>query len=219
MEERLRETTPAWDGSDPLPGDPLAVAARWLEDAFAAGLQSEPHAVALATQEPGGGPAVRMVLCQAIDAVAGTLAFYTHRESAKGRDLAARPRAALCFFFGPQRRQVRVAGPVTLASDAASDAYFAPRPREAQLGAWASRQSEPVASRAELRRRVGEVEKRFAGTAVPRPAGWGGYLVWAETVELWISGGPARLHDRGRWTRDLSDPARPGGWLGERLQP
>ena len=219
MEERHREATPAWDGSDPLPGEPLAIAARWLEEAFAAGLQSEPHAAALATQEPDGSPAVRMVLCQAIDAVGGSLAFYTHRESAKGRALAVHPRAALCFFFGPQSRQVRVSGPVALASDAASDAYFASRPRGAQLGTWASRQSEPIASRAELQRRVREVEVRFAEAAVARPPGWGGYLVHAETVELWISGGPARLHDRGRWTRSLSDPARPGPWRSERLQP
>ena len=218
MRELPRETTPAWDGSDPLPDEPLAVAAKWLEEAFAAGLQPNPHAIALATLEPGGDPEVRMVLCQTIDVARGALTFYTHRDSAKGRALAARPRAALCFFFGPQNRQVRVAGCVARASDADSDAYFASRPRDAQLGAWASRQSEPIASRAELLRRLREVEERFGAAAVPRPPRWGGYVVQAEAVELWISG-PARLHDRGRWTRELPDPRRPGPWRSERLQP
>jgi pyridoxamine 5'-phosphate oxidase len=160
-----------------------------------------------------------MVLCQGIDAASGSLVFYTHRDSPKGLDLAAHPRAALCFFFGPQKRQVRIAGPVVLASDAESDRYFASRPRDAQIGAWASQQSRPIASRAELRRRVREVEARFAETpAVARPPHWGGYRLQAESVELWISG-PARLHDRGRWTRDLADRLRPGPWRGERLQP
>jgi pyridoxamine 5'-phosphate oxidase len=218
LSQPLRASVPAWDGSDPLPGEPVAIAARWLEEAFSAGLQPEPHAVALATLQPDGGPAVRMVLCQKIDPERGSFTFYTHRDGVKGRALAASPQAALCFFFGPQKRQVRVVGPVALASDAESDAYFASRPRDAQIGAWASRQSEPIASRAELRRRVAEVEQRFGSAAVPRPPHWGGYVVTAESVELWISG-PARLHDRGRWTRDVGDPLHPGPWRSERLQP
>lgn len=219
MSPPTRASVPAWDGSDPLPAEPVAIAARWLEEAFSAGLQPEPHAVALATVQPDESPAVRMVLCQRIDPERGSFTFYTHRESVKGRALLSRGEAALCFFFGPQKRQVRVTGPVALASDAESDAYFASRPREAQIGAWASRQSEPIASRAELRRRVAEVEQRFGpAAAVPRPPHWGGYVVTAGSVELWISG-PARLHDRGRWTRDVRDPLRPGAWSSERLQP
>jgi pyridoxamine 5'-phosphate oxidase len=213
-----RDAGPAgWQGDDPLPGDPLPILASWLAEAFAAGLQPNPHAVALASALPDGSPAVRMVLCKEIDAARGRLTFYTHRESPKGRALAARPRAALCFYFGPQGRQARVSGPTRLADDADSDAYFASRPRVAQLGAWASRQSEPIASRAELERRVSEVAARF-GAHVPRPPHWGGYVVVAESVELWISG-DGRLHDRGRWTRDLSEPSRPGPWRSVRLQP
>ena len=207
----------SWTGSDPLPGDPLPILAAWLAEAFAAGLQTNPHAVALATVEPGGGPAARMVLCKEIDAARGRLSFYTHRDSAKGRALAARPEAALCFYFGPQGRQARVVGPVLRASEAESDAYFASRPLEARLGAWASRQSEPIASRDELDRRVREAAARY-GDPVPRPPHWGGYVVVAASVELWISG-EARLHDRGRWIRELSRPDRPGPWRGERLQP
>jgi pyridoxamine 5'-phosphate oxidase len=206
-----------WDGDDPLPGEPLEIVAAWLAEAFAAGLQPNPHAIALATVEPGGGPGVRMVLCKDVDVARGRLTFYTHRDSAKGRALAARPEAALCFYFGPQGRQVRVTGPVAATSDAESDAYFATRPEDARIGAWASRQSEPIASRSELRRRVAEAAARL-GSDPPRPPHWGGYAVLAASVELWISG-EARLHDRARWTRDLSDPARPGPWRSERLQP
>jgi pyridoxamine 5'-phosphate oxidase len=204
----------------------MRVLARWLEEAFAAGLQPNPHAIALATLSADGSPAVRMVLCQAIDADRGRLTFYTHRDSPKGADLAARPRAALCFYFGPQGRQVRAVGLVQPAPDADSDAYFASRPLDARLGAWASRQSAPIASRAELRRRVREVAARFglgpdyelggeAAADVPRPPHWGGYVFDAESVELWISG-PARLHDRGLWSRDL---AAPRVWRARRLQP
>jgi pyridoxamine 5'-phosphate oxidase len=216
---------PAWDGSDPLPPDPLPVLAAWLGEAFAAGLAPNPHAVALATLEPDGSPAVRMVLCKSIEPAVGRLTFYTHRESAKGRALALHPRAALCFYWGPQDRQARVVGPVEAVPDAEADAYFASRPLDARLGAWASRQSEPIASRAALRERVREAAARFGlgptpepGAFVPRPPHWGGYAVLAESVELWISG-VARLHDRAHWRRDLSDPARPGAWRAERLQP
>jgi pyridoxamine 5'-phosphate oxidase len=217
----------SWDGSDPLPADPVAVIARWLDEAFAAGAQANPHAAALATVEPDGGPGVRMVLCKAIDVARGSLTFYTHRSSRKGRALAAHPRAALCFYFGPQNRQVRVAGPVELASDADSDAYFATRPVDARVGAWASRQSEPIDSREELHRRARETAARFGlapgwelgregDVAIPRPRDWGGYLVLAESVELWISG-PARIHDRALFRRRLEPTPR--AWSAERLQP
>ncbi len=208
----------AWDGSDPLPADPVPVFAAWLHEAFAAGLQPNPHACALATVDPDGSPAVRMVLCRGVDTARGCITFYTHRSSPKGRALAARPRAALCFYFGPQDRQARIVGPVELASDADSDASFATRPRDAQLGAWASRQSQPIADREALRRCVREVELRFAGRDVPRPDDWGGSVLCAESIELWISG-YARLHDRALWRRALADRARPGPWRVERLQP
>jgi pyridoxamine 5'-phosphate oxidase len=209
---------PGWDGSDPLPADPVPVLAGWLDEAFRAGLQANPHAMALATVEADGSPAVRMVLCKGIDAARGCITFYTHRASPKGRALDARARAAACFYFGPQDRQARVVGPVERAPADDSDAYFATRPREAQIGAWASRQSEPIAGREALLRRVREIEERFAGREVPRPSDWDGYVLCAESVELWISG-RARLHDRGLWRRVLSDPTRPGAWRAERLQP
>ena len=148
-----------------------------------------------------------MVLCKAIDAERGRLSFYTHRDSPKGRALAARPEAALCFYFGPQGRQARVGGPVLPAPDADSDDYFASRPEDARIGAWASQQSRPIGSRAELEERVREVARRF-GAEVPRPPHWGGYVVIAASVELWISG-VARLHDRGLWRREVSDPTGP----------
>ena len=207
---------PHWEGDDPLPGDPLPILAAWLDEAFAAGLQPNPHAVALATLEPGGAPAVRMVLCQAIDAERGRSQLLHAPRQPEGARPRRASRAALCFFFGPQNRQVRVGGPVLPAPDADSDAYFASRPEDARIGAWASQQSGPIGSRAELVHRVREVARRF-GAAVPRPPRWGGYVVIAASVELWISG-LARLHDRGRWPREVSDP-RPARPLAHRAAP
>ncbi len=163
-----------------------------------------------------------MVLCKALEPERGSLVFYTHRPSPKGRALAAHGRAAAVFYFGPDDRQVRMSGPVTETSDAESDAYFATRPPDAQVGAWASRQSEPVGSRAaledELARRAREFGVSLAderpSTRVPRPPHWGGYRLVADSVELW-HGRPGRLHDRALWTRDLSG----GPWRVQRLQP
>ncbi len=214
----------AWLARDPLPEDPLPLLATWLEQAFAARQQQNPHAVALATCDPGGRPAVRMVLCKAVEQTPGGIVFYTHRESRKGRDLAALPYAEACFLFGPQGRQARIAGRVSPTSDAESDAYFATRPVESQVGAWASAQSEPIGSRADIEARVQEVADRWGvptrGDApsdrVPRPAAWGGYRLMAERLELWHSR-PGRVHDRAEWTRAL-DP-QPGAWQATRLQP
>ena len=207
---------PGWDGRDPLPADPLAVLGGWLDEAFASGHQPNPHAIALATVAPGGAPEVRMVLCKHLDPARGELTFYTHYASPKGRSLAAHPRAAAAFYFGPESRQARLAGPVERADAAGSDAYFAGRPRETRIGAWASAQSEAIASRAELHDRVRAVEDRFRGTdAIPRPPGWGGYVLEVDRVELWISG-PARIHDRGLWEREPGPEPR---WRGRRLQP
>ena len=147
---------------------------------------------------------------EVFDARAGWFVFYTDRDSDKGHDLAAHPRAALVFHWDGLERQVRVDGPVLRASDADSDRYWATRPRDARLAAVASRQSRPLASRAELLARVAEAG-RARPDDVPRPARWGGYRVWAERVELW-AGQPARVHDRARWARALA-PAE-GGWTG-----
>jgi pyridoxamine 5'-phosphate oxidase len=214
--------TDPWLSEDPLPADPFPIAVRWLEEAFAAREQPNPHGIALATVDEHGHPDVRMVLCKALEAASGSLVFYTHKLSPKGLALHARPNAAAVFFFGPQERQVRIAGPVSEVSDAEADAYFATRPLDSRVGAWASEQSAPIASRAaleaEFARRAAEfgarVEDASSNPAVPRPPHWGGYRIRAERVELW-HGRPGRLHDRALWTRDL--PAGP--WRVQRIQP
>jgi pyridoxamine 5'-phosphate oxidase len=193
---------------DPLPDDPLALVEAWLAEA--AGVTRNATAMTLATVTPDGHAAARMVICRGFDARAGWFVFYTDRDSDKGHDLAAHPRAALVFHWDGLERQVRVDGPVTRAPDADSDRYWATRPRDARLAAVASRQSRPLASRSELLARVAEAGRAHAGD-VPRPPRWGGYRVWAERVELW-AGQPARVHDRARWTRALAPVD--GGWAG-----
>ncbi len=193
---------------DPLPDDPLPLVASWLAEAAAAARHAT--AMTLATVTPEGRPAARMVICRGVDARAGSFVFYTDRESDKGHDLAARPQAALVFHWAALERQVRVDGPVTQVPDADSDRYWAGRPRDARVAAVASRQSRPLATRAELLARVADIGREHAGD-VPRPPRWGGYRVWAERVELW-AGQPARVHDRARWTRTLTPAA--GGWTG-----
>jgi pyridoxamine 5'-phosphate oxidase len=157
----------------------------------------------------------------------GFLVFYTHHESRKGRALAAHPRAALVFHWDALGRQARVEGPVTRSPDAASDAYFARRPLDARLGAWASRQSATLAMRSVLEARFEGAARRFGAregadeARVPRPPFWGGYRVWAECVELWV-GRVGRLHDRALWSRTLApvgEGFRGGPWRCERLQP
>ncbi len=200
----------AWLGEDPLPGDPIPIVQRWLAQAFEAGVQENPHAIALATVDADGAPSVRMVLCTQIED-AGNLVFHTNRSSRKGAALAGDPRAAAVFHW--PNRQVRVEGEAMPLPDAESDAYFAGRPRESQLGAWASEQSAPVASRAALTERMAEEARRFGEGEVPRPPHWGGYRLVARTVEIWASR-PGRIHDRALWTRGAG-----GAWSSERLQP
>ena len=174
----------------------------------------------LATVEPDGRPSARLVLCRGIDTQAGWLVFYTDRESAKGKALAAHPYAALVFHWDALERQIRVDGPVTLAPDADADAYWATRPADARVAAIASAQSGPLASRAALLEKI-EGTARRSGADLPRPPRWGGYRVWAERIELWV-GQPARAHDRALWTRTLaraSDGFRGGVWHATRLQP
>ncbi len=205
---------------DPLPPSPLPLLAGWLAEAIAAARQPNPNALVLATSS-ADGPSARVVLCKTLDAERGALHVFSNRESRKGRELAADPRAAGVFFWDEAGRQARVEGPVTRLDDAASDAYFATRPRLAQLGAWASRQSAPLAHRRDLDARVAEVAARFPGP-VPRPPHWGGYVLWLAAVELWCAG-DGRLHDRARWRRTLApDPAgglTGGPWQATRLDP
>jgi pyridoxamine 5'-phosphate oxidase len=170
----------------------------------------DPTAVALATADSEGRASVRMVLLKGADARG--LRFFTNYESRKGRELAANERAALCFYWPWIDEQVRAEGAVEKLPAPESDEYFASRPRGHQLGAWASRQSEPLSSRFALLRRVAATEARHLGRAVPRPPHWGGYLLRPEHVEFWRSR-PSRIHERRRWTLG----AQGGRW--ERLQP
>ncbi|MGH9067900.1 MAG: pyridoxamine 5'-phosphate oxidase [Acidimicrobiales bacterium] len=189
--------------------DPLVQVQAWLDDAVAAGI-IEPNAMTLATVGASGRPAARMVLLKEVRP--DGLVFYTNRTSAKGRDLAGNPWAALVLHWRELGRQVRATGPVVIVDDTASDAYFATRPRGSQLSAWASHQSRVVPDRAALEGRLADRERRFAGAAVPRPPFWGGYRVAPEEVELW-QGRPDRLHDRIRYRTG------PAGWTLERLEP
>ena len=217
----------AWLSDDPLPDDPMPIVADWLDEAFADGRQPSPHAVALATIDEAGDPAVRMVLVQRIEPEPGAVVFYTNRASRKGVDLARHPRASAAFHFGPLNRQVRVTGPVTLVSETESDAYFATRPADAQVGAWASQQSQPLESRAALLAEMDRIAAQYGAelsanepcSTVPRPSRWGGYRLHAERVELWHSR-PGRIHDRAEWIRSLGRAGGPpGAWAFQRLHP
>ena len=176
--------------------NPLVTVRQWLDEATAAGLE-EPSAMTLATATPDGVVSARMVLLRGLDDEG--FVFYTNRHSAKGRDLAANPRAAAVMHWQPLGRQVRATGPVVETDDATSDAYFASRPRGSQLSAWASPQSDVIADRAVLTDAIAELERRFPD-AVPRPPWWGGYRIVPEVVELWTHR-DNRLHDRQRFTR------------------
>jgi len=216
----------AWLAGPP-PADPLPSLADWLAEAHSATGLANPDAMALATAGADGRASARIVLCRGLDRERGFLVFYTNRRSHKARALAERPWAAGVFHWDALGRQARVEGPVTLASDEDSDAYFETRPRESQIAAWASAQGEPVASRGALLARFAAEAIRFGGVRdpnappVPRPPHWGGYRLWAERVELWASR-PARLHDRVLWTRELTpggDGFGGGPWRAQRLQP
>lgn len=166
--------------------------------------------VALATADARGRPSVRIVLLRGVDERG--FVFFTNYRSRKGRELEQNPYAALCFHWVSLDEQIRVEGPVERVSDAESDEYFATRPRGSQLGAWASDQSAPLASRELLEERYREIEARFGDQPIARPAFWGGYRLIPERIEFWY-GRPDRLHDRVLYTRDRS------GWRIERLYP
>ena len=168
------------------------------------------HAMTLATVDADGAPDARMVLLKGFGPEA--FRFFTNLKSAKARQLEVTPRGALVLYWRELDRQVRIRGPVERLSEAASDDYFATRPRDAQIGAWASPQSEPLPGRAALDARVEEAAGRFSGGKVPRPAFWGGYALRPEEIEFW-QGQAARLHDRFLYTREADD------WQLERLAP
>jgi pyridoxamine 5'-phosphate oxidase len=195
--------------AESLPTEPFAIVRRWLDEAEAAGIRNA-NAIALATADAEGRPSVRHVLLRRVDH--DGFVFFTNHGSRKGRELDANPRAAFATYWRELDRQVTATGDVDRLAETDADAYFATRPREAQLGAWASRQSEELGSRAELLDRYASVEDRFAGGEVPRPPFWGGYRLRPVTVELWI-GRAHRLHDRFRYARTGS------GWSVRRLSP
>ena len=201
-EPRLDEAT--------LADDPLTQFTAWMADTVAAGLP-EPTAMVLATVSGNGRPRARTVLLKNYDS--GGFTFYTNRTSRKGTDLAEVPRACLLFPWHAIHRQVIIEGPVTALTTAESQPYFRSRAHGSQVGAWASRQSTVIGSRAELDDRYAELSRRWPeGTDVPMPDFWGGYRVIPEVVEFW-QGRLNRLHDRLRYRRDG------GAWVVERLSP
>jgi len=217
---------------DPLPANPLTVAADWLEQARRDALQPNPNAMVLATVDAQGQPSARIVLCKGIEAEAGCILFYTSYLSRKGLELQANPRAAIVFHWDQRHRQVRAEGKVERLSDTDNDAYFASRPWQSRLGAWASAQSQPVESRAALSAAVTDTARRFAipyagpgsvepavmTVAVPRPPHWGGFRLRVDAMELWVEG-EFRIHDRARWTRITASPPDAATWTVTRLQP
>lgn len=189
--------------------DPLALFADWLAEAEAKEL-NDPNGVALATVGEDGMPSLRMVLLKGYDAEG--FVFYTNLESRKGRQLLAHPKAALLFHWKSLRRQVRIEGEVTRVSEAEADAYFASRPKQSQIGAWASQQSRPLESRFELEKRVALYAAKYALGSVPRPDYWSGFRIHPRLMEFWQDGA-FRLHDRLVYHR------APNGWRTERLYP
>jgi pyridoxamine 5'-phosphate oxidase len=217
---------------NPLPSDPFPMVDAWVNEAKSGKIQPNPTAMSLATIDPDGTPSVRVVLCRGLSVERGTATFYTNYRGRKGRAIANNPRVCVNFHWDTLDRQIRIEGLATRTSAATSDAYFKTRPWEHRLGAWASEQSAPLASRGELLEQAAErisdlglnlieLAARGNDVEIPRPEHWGGFEIWATRVELWL-GGPGRFHDRALWSRDLKadgDGYRGGPWSATRLQP
>lgn len=195
----------------PATGDPFALFSSWLRDAEAKE-PNDPNAMALATVDAHGLPNVRMVLLKGHDSQG--FVFYTNFESAKGTEALGQSKAALCFHWKSLRRQVRVRGPVSTVSEAEADAYFASRPKDSQIGAWASAQSRPLEGRWALEAAVAKTAARYALAKVPRPPHWSGFRVTPVEIEFWRDR-PFRLHDRLVYRRSTANDS----WRTERLYP
>jgi len=205
----MKQDSPAHDFTEAT--EPLALFKAWMAEAIAAE-PADPDAMAVATVDPSGLPNVRMILLKGADERG--FVFYTNCGSAKGEELAANPKAALLLYWKSLGRQIRMRGGIEPVSDAEADAYFASRHRESRIGACASRQSRPLASRAALEAEVARLTESFAGGEVPRPDYWHGYRLVPVEIEFWQSG-PFRLHDRIVFRRGSPREA----WTKTRLYP
>jgi pyridoxamine 5'-phosphate oxidase len=207
----IRHPTPLTSGDFTAAEDPLALFAEWFAEAVKAE-PNDPSAMSLATVDAGGLPDVRMVLMKGYDAAG--FVFYSHIASPKGHELAANPKAALLFHWKSLRRQVRIRGTASRVTDAEADAYFATRPRQAQIGAWASKQSQPLESRFAFEQAIARIAARHIVGEVPRPPGWGGWRIAPLQFEFWHDR-PYRLHDRIEFRRAAPNQA----WSKARLYP
>ena len=207
------EHNPASESEMTIPekANPLDVFESWLDEARQCEAVGSYNAMVLATVDADGMPWPRIVLLKDFDEHGFT--FYTNLTSIKSRQLDAHPKASLCFFWKPLDKQVRILGTVEHLSDEEADAYFATRPRESQIGAWASKQSQSLPSRTILEDRFAETEKKYDGKPVPRPPFWSGFRLLPSLIEFWEQR-PHRLHDRLAYTRDAS-----GAWVSEWLYP
>lgn len=195
--------------------DPLALFAEWMAEARAQEL-NDSNAMSLATVDADGNPDVRIVLLKSFDERG--FVFYSNAHSAKGQQLAAHSKAALCLHWKSLRRQIRVRGAVVPVTDAESDAYFASRAREARLGAWASQQSDELTSREQFEAELKQIEDKYDGRDVPRPPQWRGWRVQPERIEFWRDR-PFRLHDRLVFIKGSCDGGKNDGWTKQRLYP